>query len=255
LDNNSAVISISGGTLELRNGTITGNNGGSGVSVSNNSSSSFIMSGGTISGNTAPKGGGVYLTGGSFTMSGGNISGNTAIDDSKTGYGGGVYLTGGSFTMSGGNISGNTCGSVPLDTSGSIGLGGGVCVYSAGNFTMTGGTISNNSASGGQNYSGDPYEVVLGSIITGWNDQYFVGGGGVYILRAGSSFTKSGGGIISGNNVTSGRVFVGDGNNWTFNSTLNGKEVFWDNPPARYRNTPLGTADNISTNTMSGWGQ
>ena len=67
------------------------------------------MNGGAISGNTAPGdlGGGVYVSGGTFTMNGGTITSNTAKK------GGGVYLTNYStykstFTMNGGTISGNT---------------------------------------------------------------------------------------------------------------------------------------------------
>jgi hypothetical protein len=54
----------------------------------------FNMSGGTISGNTAYYGGGVYFAGGggTFAMNGGTISSNTAY------YGGGVYVNGGTFT-------------------------------------------------------------------------------------------------------------------------------------------------------------
>jgi predicted outer membrane repeat protein len=54
------------------------------------------MSGGTISGNSASSGGGVYVNG-AFTMTGGEISGNTARNQ-----GGGVYVEyNGTFTKSG----------------------------------------------------------------------------------------------------------------------------------------------------------
>ena len=72
------------------------------------SSGSFTMNGGTISGNKASNHcGGVYVTGdSSFTMTGGTITGNTAAAGY---YGGGVYVTGNnsSFTMTGGTISDN----------------------------------------------------------------------------------------------------------------------------------------------------
>jgi len=253
LSNNTAVVSISGGTLELRNGTISDNDGGSGVNVSNGS---FTMSGGTISGNASSRGGGVCINNGSFTMSGGTISGNTSIDSSGSGYGGGVY-TGGSFTMSGGTISNNSCGSTPTTSdSSTTGLGGGVCVYQ-GSFTMTGGTVSGNSARGGMNMNRFD-SIGYGGIWTGYatSNYYFVGGGGVYIYGTdgyNGSFTKSGGGSIFGNDIPPSLNFIGYDQG--FNTTSNGKEVFWDNPPARYRDSPLGTADNISTNTQSGWGQ
>ena len=100
---NSYAVIQSGGALELKNGTISGN-----------SSSS--------------NGGGVYLSGGTFAMSGGTISGNTV---SSSASGGGVYVSSGAFTMSGGTISGNTAGY----------RGGGVYVVSPGSFAMSGGTV------------------------------------------------------------------------------------------------------------------
>ena len=89
-----------GATMTLKGGTISGNrasyNGG-GVSVS---TGDFTMSGGTIGGtklNTAKIGGGVYVDGpnSNFIMTGGTISGNTA-----TQKGGGVYVSStSSFTL------------------------------------------------------------------------------------------------------------------------------------------------------------
>jgi hypothetical protein len=100
------------------------------------------MSGGTIQGNAAYNGGGVYVSGSgsTFTMDGGTIKGNTTYTSSSS-NGGGVYVSGGStFFMTGGTIEGNTA---------TI-CGGGVYVTnSSGNtFTKTGGTIygdNNNS--------------------------------------------------------------------------------------------------------------
>jgi hypothetical protein len=81
---------------------------------------------------SVPQAGGVYGSG-NFTMSGGTVSGNLAS------YGGGVYVDGnanssssyGSFMMNGGTISRNTAHT-----------GGGVFVYGDNsNFTKTGGII------------------------------------------------------------------------------------------------------------------
>jgi hypothetical protein len=102
----------------------------------------FQMDGGEIVdsevvGNTYGGGGGVYIKGSAsgvstFTMSGGKISRNTA-----TMYGGGVCAYGKvTFTMSGGEISYNT-----LNTSG----GGGVALISNVNFMMIGGEIKGNA--------------------------------------------------------------------------------------------------------------
>jgi hypothetical protein len=78
-----AIIYVeSGGTLDLKNGKISGNTcagtAGSGVLVS-----------------------------GTFTMSGGEISDNIIVSTGANVTGGGVYINGGAFTMSGGTISGN----------------------------------------------------------------------------------------------------------------------------------------------------
>jgi len=133
-DNNSEVVVIeSGGTFRMEDGaSVTGNinryNYGGGVCVNNGGT--FIMSGGTISGNTASYGGGVYVNGGIFNMNGGVISGNTVN------YGGGVCVNNkGTFTIQSGTISGNTAS-----------YGGGVYILNSGIFTMQGGTISDNVA-------------------------------------------------------------------------------------------------------------
>jgi hypothetical protein len=77
------------------------------------------MNGGTVSGNTATEGGGVYVagtlpdfqsnptqTGSTFTMNGGTISGNKSTASGPGG--GGVFVQdGGTFKMKGGFISGN----------------------------------------------------------------------------------------------------------------------------------------------------
>jgi len=63
---------------------------------------SFTMNGGTITGNTAIKGGGVYIgSGGDFIMTGGTISSNTAKN------GAGVYIDYGTFAMRDGMILAN----------------------------------------------------------------------------------------------------------------------------------------------------
>ncbi len=82
----------SGGILQLRGGTISGNSAysGGGVMVLNGR---FEMYGGTITGNKAAYGGGVEVTSGGFYMHGGIITDNTATE-----YGGGVELDSSSKT-------------------------------------------------------------------------------------------------------------------------------------------------------------
>ena len=97
-------VEINGGAFTMSGGTIANNRTeiGAGVDLT---SGSFTMTGGIICDNVASDncdGGGVYVgSGTTFNMSGGTISGNYATN------GGGVYV-GGTFTMTGGTISGNT---------------------------------------------------------------------------------------------------------------------------------------------------
>jgi hypothetical protein len=112
-----SVVTVQGnGTLVLETGSITGaadtGNGGGGVGCWG----TFIMKGGTISGNSAIDGAGVLVGYASavFTMVDGTIFGNTA-----TSGGGGVMISAGTFTMTGGSITNNTA----------SGAGGGVNIH------------------------------------------------------------------------------------------------------------------------------
>ena len=152
-NNNASLVYLQGtpaqqSTVELQNGTITGNtniNAGGGVSVY--SAGNFTMNNGTISNNTADRGGGISSTGVNITINGGTISGNTAIEN-----GGGVYF------------------------------------YSNTNFTMNNGTISNNTANNGGGVYGETnvqqlslptYPKINGGTISG--NTATNNGGGLYI--------------------------------------------------------------------------
>jgi hypothetical protein len=88
----------------------------------------FIMTGGTITGNTADDyGGGVLFSDGEFTMTGSAVINYNSAGD----YGGGVGINGGTFTVSGGTIASNKVGT----------FGGGVGVASTGTFTKESGGI------------------------------------------------------------------------------------------------------------------
>ena len=186
------------GTLTLWNGTITGNNASDGGGVYVYSNGSFTMKGGTITGNSASDdGGGMFISpGGSFTMKGGTISENNA---GKTG--GGVYVSStGSFTMTDGStITGNNASTA----------GGGVYVFADGSFTMTdGSTITGNNAStaGGVCVASGGSFTMNGGTITGNNASTNGGGVSVYV----SSSSK-------GKLIVSGEVQIT--NNWK-NGTL-----------------------------------
>jgi len=197
-DNNNSLLYVSGSNakLELKNGTISGNEHrtansyGGGVYITD--SGSFTMSGGAISGNYAFYGGGVYVdTNCSFTMSSGTIGGEGT--GNSAGYNSGGVCVSGSFTMNNGEISGNNA----------VYSGGGVNVYTNGSFIMNNGIISGNTTvSGGGVYVSGSF-IMNNGIISGNNASIGVGaaqGGGVYITNGGS-FTMSGG-VISGNTAS-----------------------------------------------------
>ena len=131
--------------------SITGNNAtenGGGVYVIG-SSSTFEMTGGSITGNNAAYGGGVCVSkNGSFEMSGSSCITNNKADS----YGGGVNINYASatFTMKGGSITGNNAYKSDYIST----FGGGVCVGN-GTFTMTDGSITGNNAA----YGGGVYTV------------------------------------------------------------------------------------------------
>ena len=217
--NTSALVFVySGAALRMNDGAaITDNTplideeygyatGGGGVYVTRNAA--FTMSGGTISGNSAQRGGGVF-TAGTFTMHSGTISDNAAfigggvyVDEDGTNnirpfiVGDGVYVDeggifergtfeGGTFTMSGGTISDNAAEG-----------GGGVHVDTGGTFTMSDGTISGNSArDGGGVNIGDATFTMSGGTVSG---NVASKGGGVLVW--GGTFTMNEG-IVSGNSA------------------------------------------------------
>ena len=91
---------------------------------------------------------GVYVINGTFIMHGGSITGNRNTQGDSYGYGGGVNMDGGSFTMTGGSITKNSV------TSNKESYGGGVCVGYKSRFTMTGGSITENKTG---SYGGGVY--------------------------------------------------------------------------------------------------
>jgi ABC-type hemin transport system ATPase subunit len=226
-NNNAALIYVGDGTLELWNGTISGNtfspsndlpSYGGGVYVDNGT---FTMSGGAISGNTSASsfshsyGGGVYVGNGTFTMSGGTISGNTSSGSTSRSYGGGVYVFNGTFNMTGGTISDNTSSSP---------YGGGVYVGS-GTFTMSGGTISANTIT--TTYASSSYG---GGVYIGYRSTFTMKegtingntGNGVSVVSSGAFILS--GGIVSDN--TRNGVYVGsDGTDGNGNFTMLGGTI------------------------------
>lgn len=217
----------------------------------------ILLNYGTVTGNTASQGAGIYVSQGSIgpeedqepqtpaRLQQGNanslvVSGNVAVSGgggiyvvdgslnmpngtitlnsvSGTGNGGGVYVENGNFTIGAGEVSSNALAS---------GMGAGVCVTGSeelGNFTMKGGTIKNNTNSsnngGGVYVDGGNFNLESGSITANTSG---LNGGGVYIN--GGNFTlNSADGSITGNSATNGGgVFLNNGNFSLVTGTISG---------------------------------
>lgn len=188
------------------NGKITHADGetGRGVLVgspnSRPSTTSFIMYGGTISGNRTnlQDGAGVRVHGASFKMYGGTISDNCVEGNPNYGGGGVNAHDSGEFIMHGGEISRNKS---DVD-------GGGVAVV-ASSFQMYGGTISGNTAKDN------------GGGVGLWNDSFRLSGGTI----SGNTATSNGGGVyFSGND--SNTLSIYDTVEISGNSAANGGGVY-----------------------------
>ena len=189
------------GTVEIVNGTITGNRndtsgyGGGGISVSASGSTDVTLSGNTILENTAGQdGGGIYLSRPeqSETAPDTTICGNTIQKNS--GKNGGGISSGSSSLIYKNEYTGYTCtivmesGSVTGNTARTtLGTYGGGGVHLTGNgsrFVMKGGTIAGNNANCGGGIYSENYEgiSILGGAIQG--NRAAKHGGGIYIRNS-----------------------------------------------------------------------
>lgn len=209
-----------GGTLILNGGNISDNKYGSGVHINNGGT--FIMNGGVISRNSSPNSSGyggaaVCNDGGTFIMNGGEISENTV-----SGYYSATVWSCGRVEMNGGLISNNSLTGVFVYRNEFIMNGGqisdntnssGVELRDNGTFTMNGGTISGNSEAG-VSTSGGTF-IMSGGKISGNSSN------GVTVSRD-DSFLLSGSANITGNVSSSGTA----SNVYLYNGaviTINGK--------------------------------
>ena len=183
------------GTFTMYSGTIAGNRAENGGGVYAVSGGAFVMYGGTIAGNTtAENGGGINIQNSSeSSISGGSITKNSAAN----GYGGGVYAGNTrNFTISGSAvISGNSAAN-----------GGGVCVDGqSAVVTMTGGTIggtesddANTAAYGGGVYVNNGGMLTMNGSAKVSGNKSTGDGGGVY-ADGGSTLDMGGESVVSGN--------------------------------------------------------
>jgi len=217
LSSNGSMFTVNSGvTLVLDNITLRGRSANTASLVMVNSGGTLRMNSGsavtgnTRSGSSTSYGSGVYVAGGTFMMNGGTVSGNTATASSSassSAYGVGVYVGGGTFTMNGGTVSGNTATASSSATSASFGsvsvsasaYGGGVHV-GGGTFMMNGGTVSGNTATASSSATSTYTStggVTYASSVSASASAY---GGGVHV--GGGTFTMNGG-TVSGNTTSS----------------------------------------------------
>ena len=104
VNNNGSVTMTMEGNAEIKdntaNGTYSnmGNGGGVYTSGGNDGYPVFNQNGGTVSGNKAQRGGGIYVSGGKWNAAGGSVIGNTAE------YGGGVHMGNSNTITLSGNV-------------------------------------------------------------------------------------------------------------------------------------------------------
>jgi len=230
---NNSTFEMDAGTI--RNNTAQFGGGGVGVMGHGYTGTTFTMTGGIIGdndddnnraqGNTAQRGGGVWILAASFTMEEGDddrtgrIVGNHAIDmvgglPSSTRGGGGVFLgnAGTSFTMRAGEIHNNfsTGGGAGVNVSWHTALtmhngeitnnhstvyGGGVFGNHSTTVTIHNGIIRGNQASAGGGIRANAVVNMHGGRI--YRNTAVGSGGGVHILTNTGIFTMTGG-IIGG---------------------------------------------------------
>jgi len=196
-----------GAAFTLSGGTVSSSGGYGGVTVAGCGDgdageipSSFIMTGGTVSGGDST--GVLVLDGGAFTLSGGTVTGSRR---------GGVYVGDDSvFTMTGGAITNNGATAAELEQyfwTGSGGViviksGGGDLAYYAGGvyvgddsvFTMTGGAITNNGA------------IAVGGVLVDVGAEFTMTGGEIRGNRG-----LDGGGVVRNIRYSLGGSDDGDG--------------------------------------------
>jgi hypothetical protein len=238
--NTGALVSVNGGSMEMRQDSlVTGNystgRGSSGgvqvisygtftmkdnASVSGNTSASNTVGGGggvlvgyagvftmqdnaTVNGNTASSscGGGVYV-GGTFTM-----KDNTSVKDNNTSFdGGGVYADGNFLMQGNASVSNNISSS----------NGGGVFVGGSGHFFMQDdASVSNNTSSsnGGGLFVGNNFKMRNNAMVSG--NIAASNGGGVYIF--GGAFAIQDNASVSDNTAAGGGgVYIDSYVNGTF---------------------------------------
>lgn len=214
-NNGQVFYVLSGSTLNLSNGTLTGGWGGDSGGLLNAGTANLTDV--VISGNTGDNRGGgiVNRNGGTLNMTGGSIIGNTSKDikvqNTDIVGGGGIFnYKDAKATLTGVTISGNKA---------EVWGGGGICNY--GTLTIDGCTITNNTANfhGGGVWNGNDPSLftVKNCTITGNNANRT--GGGIFSynninIKGVNTITGNTGGNRSADNIylTDSRIIICTGN-------------------------------------------
>ena len=196
---------ISGNTAVLRGGGIRLRNDQPNVKAT--------IYNGTISGNSAPIGGGISVEAGELVLNGGTVGGTTDEQaNTATTSGGGVYLDTGTLMISGGAIAGNkshhgagvyvnSCAKLHFEKKSSVksnvatGHGGGIYIKTGNDINFSDGSVSGNSAvEGGGMYVANGAMTLSGANV---DSNQANRGGGVLLAEAASLTFSSG--AVSGN--------------------------------------------------------
>nr|WP_294525533.1 Ig-like domain-containing protein [uncultured Blautia sp.] len=176
----TALVTAWYGTVEMNDGTISGNTSyyGGGIYLYG---AQFTMNGGRITGNTARRGGGIYAeVGATVTLSGG------MIDNNQAGDGGGIYAWSSDFKMDRTDPDGQPCvienNTATADHNNWVyGQGGGVFLGNGKSSILGKGTIQGNKAIEEVEYNEEyDYTVTYGGQ-----------GGGVYAWNCGVDMTAA----------------------------------------------------------------
>ena len=179
--NRESAVSIYAGSFTMTGGTITGNSANQGTGVYGWGGAKIRIDGGEIIGNSGNQGAGLYVQG-RLDITGGRICDNKASN-----YGGGIYLWNGTCNMSGGEISGNTT------TNANANWGGGGIYLSSSTLNVTGGAITGNttgSVGGGIRVGAGSTASVTGGAVygnhcsLGKSDIYAAKGAGLTLMPA-----------------------------------------------------------------------
>ena len=186
----NATLSLSNSTFVMSGGTVSG---GRNFVIGVLGGAAFTMTGGAIEGSNAPKA--VYVTASTFTMDGGTIHDTYAAVD----------LTDSTFLMNGGTISGaevNSVAVIPLSNSTFLMNGGtlnsvsnyAVSALNASAFTINGGTVSCEQHNAVHLRQGTAFTITGGEVVSSGSTTINCPDGGVKLEFTGGTLTNSGSG-------------------------------------------------------------